>query len=239
MAGTIRIVGRTSPDRRCGYCHGGGGQLTSCDACDALTHVDCRAELGRCTTIGCVGAARAASRIPASLDVREAARALYWAGAVHLAAVVGSWVGAALLWQRALFPAAPVRGPRADDWGMTAVVGLVILTLMAVGCLWVSVPWLAGLPGRAARLRRLSRWPRPCPARLGRRATRQGPEGALQQFLTVTTRDGARAEFLVGGLALPPWGPLPADQEITVYGDVGDPTLVELADGRLMLLFRD
>ena len=39
---------------RCSYCHGEArGLLQSCAGCASLLHVDCRRELGRCTTLGC------------------------------------------------------------------------------------------------------------------------------------------------------------------------------------------
>lgn len=42
----------------CAYCHDGlGAEPTRCEACGAEYHADCRAELGRCATVGCTAGA--------------------------------------------------------------------------------------------------------------------------------------------------------------------------------------
>jgi hypothetical protein len=53
----VRVTPR--PLLRCAYCHEGLNDGTSCVACHAVFHADCRAELGRCPTLGCKGGALA------------------------------------------------------------------------------------------------------------------------------------------------------------------------------------
>jgi hypothetical protein len=54
-------IKRRSSSTRCCFCHGDLEALTTyrCPGCRATFHEDCRSELARCTTIGCVSPARA------------------------------------------------------------------------------------------------------------------------------------------------------------------------------------
>jgi hypothetical protein len=45
---------RPSPELRCSYCHGSAVGVDACAGCGTLTHPECRADAGRCVTIGCV-----------------------------------------------------------------------------------------------------------------------------------------------------------------------------------------
>ena len=40
--------------RRCAYCHDAGGE-PACRGCGVVLHEECRKELSRCPTLGCVG----------------------------------------------------------------------------------------------------------------------------------------------------------------------------------------
>jgi hypothetical protein len=48
------VLARRSPPR-CAYCHEALVAAVSCKRCRAALHEDCRAELGRCPTLGCGG----------------------------------------------------------------------------------------------------------------------------------------------------------------------------------------
>lgn len=51
---------------RCGYCHGEArGLLECCQGCGALLHADCRRELARCSTLGCLASSVQDSAPPA------------------------------------------------------------------------------------------------------------------------------------------------------------------------------
>lgn len=61
----LRVVARDSGPRTCLYCRCPVEAPTVCDRCDATYHAECRAELGRCATPGCAGAAQRAPARPA------------------------------------------------------------------------------------------------------------------------------------------------------------------------------
>jgi general secretion pathway protein G len=66
----MRIV-TTRPAARCAVCHTDLDLLAvACAGCASVAHVECRAALGRCSTLGCVAAAPA-RRLPATAAFLE------------------------------------------------------------------------------------------------------------------------------------------------------------------------
>lgn len=50
----VLVRERPSGEARCAYCHDQArGGLVECPACASVVHAECRAALGRCTTLGC------------------------------------------------------------------------------------------------------------------------------------------------------------------------------------------
>jgi len=53
----VSVQASASRAARCGYCHDQArADAEACPRCGTLLHKDCKDELGRCPTIGCVGA---------------------------------------------------------------------------------------------------------------------------------------------------------------------------------------
>lgn len=241
MVGSIRVVGRTSPERRCVYCRGGAGDLRACDACGALNHAGCRAELGRCTSLGCQGLQAAAAREGAITAPPGLLTPLWVTAAGHLALLVVTTAAAVAL--------GALMATHHVAWFQARGLLTAALVLPATGfplALLFSLPWLLGLRERVARARGLLLAPRPRAARLEvveRRQVLFNPRGrdreVIDTILVLTPGAGRPVEWPIGAmLGVPEWvADLPA-QEVTLYGETDDPMLVELSDGRLLLLFR-
>ncbi|MCO5169252.1 MAG: hypothetical protein M9894_23150 [Planctomycetes bacterium] len=227
----IRVVARTSPDQRCGYCHGGAGDLRACSECGALCHPDCREELRRCTTIGCRG----------GLGTERRGRALQpdpdWLRPLHVAAAIRAVLAGSSLVVLALVPlVALVSGPTTL---VSTRFGLLLLFAAAVApvTLWVGVRWLLGYGARLDRARHILLAERPRRAQM-QLVVRRDPQGAPQHHLMLGPESGGLITYRVAPTFLPEVRRGP-EQEVTLYGSSDDPLLMELADGRLVLLFRD
>ena len=104
------VLGKRSPPR-CAYCHEALAAAVSCRLCRAALHEDCRAELGRCPTLGCGGTVfesrdgavvllglpeRAIDELLARVKVEAVAIGIF----VSLLGIAASWATASLgtLW---------------------------------------------------------------------------------------------------------------------------------------------
>ncbi len=95
---------------RCAYCHGAADAVEPCASCGTLLHTDCRAQAGRCPTLGCArpavelhGPTRSAGELRLEIAraravARDRARTRLAIATVCFAAAV--WV-AAFAWSRA------------------------------------------------------------------------------------------------------------------------------------------
>ncbi len=235
MAGRIRLVERTSPNRRCGYCHGGAGALDTCQECAALTHADCRTELGRCPTLGC---REVVARRPATEQVHVSRRVLaplYVTAAGH--ALLLLFAGAAVVALGAHL--APGRGwdwlgGPVSRWQIAAAVATLFGVPLSLG---VTLPWLWRFPARLERLDALRRAPRPRRAALHVERV-PSEDGGLPLLVLTPTGSRRQLTFQLQATLLPRWLRQLRSQEVTIYGDTDDPLLLELSDGRLALLFQ-
>jgi hypothetical protein len=87
MTAPDRIASRPPPELRCSYCHGSAVGVDACAGCGTLTHPECRADAGRCVTIGCF--VRVPVRIEWAAQPKKGSRALF---------VVLALIASCLIW---------------------------------------------------------------------------------------------------------------------------------------------
>lgn len=112
-----RVAPRDSPELRSAYCHGSIEGALPCLGCGTWVHPECRAEVGRCPTAGCVGAlAEATERHlgwvtneppPDVAPEPQAPSVNLLAGALQVAALAAVFMLLAALLTRLLLPSAP------------------------------------------------------------------------------------------------------------------------------------
>lgn len=144
---SIQLRERPSPGARCAYCHDGLGDTPEpfrCARCHVELHRDCRRQLGRCPTLGCL----ASGLTPISLAAlhraftHEAGVPRWWALAgLYVPLVLTTVLLAALTLVLLALPMfAVIRGDPRDGMGQhTAVVTLVLPLLgAAFGAAWAT-----------------------------------------------------------------------------------------------------
>ncbi len=88
----VRVAARAPV--RCSICHGDLGRETeSCSECGTACHHDCRAQLGRCPTLGCARASARIVRVDGGARPRitvDSEPSLFWASVISIATGLGT-----------------------------------------------------------------------------------------------------------------------------------------------------
>lgn len=250
---SLRVVRRSTQQSRCVYCHDlVGGKDAPCARCGAFLHVDCRAQLTRCPTIGCaeplLRTAVALRRpVPAhepltgGAGLRDGARpggrarsgpyARLLLSALLNLVLVGAVIGggvAALL---------------ASPWSVAGGLGLIPVTAAGLFGLLVasaSVRWLLRLPRVFRDVGRLLDQSRPTSMVLDVVSARDGESRRWEAQLRRTHDSPPVCALPLRGLLVPRWLRRPlGGQRVWVWGwpgSPGGPYLLELPGGRLALL---
>ncbi len=131
----LRLTSRRSADSRCAFCHGAlDGAIASCPRCYTAFHRDCRAHLGKCTTLGCE---TTFARGPEVEGGRDAPLSLGWE--LLNERVGGAFVGLLLAGFLVLFLAHwPLPSLKHED----AIFAWCLLLLTGGACAWWLV-WFA------------------------------------------------------------------------------------------------
>ncbi len=254
----VRIIGRRPSEERCAICHGAlREQASTCPQCRVDVHADCRAELGRCPTLGC--AASTATAAPAT-DVHAPASGWHRLGPFAHLTLSGALSTAGLLVALAfvLWPllswssfhlfmtTSRQHGHLVHDSSLATLVKLAF-TYGFVGLGgWSALAWLWRIPREWREVSRLLRENHPEPAFLS--VTTTGSGKLQKSFAYLERRDPRHPETLTGTLSFEVTGLLPPRWLLRVmprtrvyfYGAFGHgPYLIELPDGRIALVDPD
>lgn len=224
----LRLLDRRSLDVRCAWCHAPADpEEVACLACQVIVHLECRAQAGRCPTLGCL---RALEGEPDGLSGPYARLVL--SGLVHAAVCVGASGAGLLLSGLALAGADRLPG-----------VTIAMLLLWAGGAGWLALQaggWLRRLPRVLLGVRRALRRGRSAPMVLQvlHVVDDQDRSAFAPSYRVVSLRPppgepGPALDVRASPLLTPAWLLATAGREVPVrlYGGAAGPWVVEVGPG--------